>query len=367
VLAAVTFVGGSLLAGALSLTLLLSPNAPAPTTAPQNPAAERDTLLGALTHSLTEGSTGPRAPASAWFLYAADGDLWETDGEQTLQLTDEGDLSQPALDSEVLVYVKRGKNSTDLWLAQPDAPPRSLTRNAAAVVAASHWVAQPALLPGGAGVYVLADQNKAATGVGNLAIWQLDLQGGSPRQLTRPQAYTGGDQDIAVHPAEPSTIAFTRYTYLDSGQLLERVVWLAVSSGQALPLTTGDPPARQASIAPDGTALAFVQTHGRANDLCIGRLETEEQPRLVDVQPVALGTIAQPVWSPDGAQLAYLALTDRRFQLWVRPIARGADGTLVVGAPRQITHGDGLDATSRPVWLTSAMAAAVPRWLHADW
>ncbi|HLH72436.1 MAG TPA: hypothetical protein VKX96_04060, partial [Chloroflexota bacterium] len=124
-------------------------------------------------------------------------------------------------------------------------------------------------------------------------------------------------------------------------------------------------PSRQANFAPDGVSLAFIQSDGRADDLYVGRIDTTGQPRLVNVQQVATGTIAEPVWSPDGMALAYIAVTNRQFQLWVRSIGRTADGTLELGQPHQITHGDGIDATSRPVWLTGALAAEMPSWLKA--
>jgi hypothetical protein len=304
--------------------------------------------------------------AAAWSLvYAAKGDLWETNGAQTNQLTHNGQLSQPSLDGNTLVYVQRAKNGSELWLAQPRAAPRRITHNTSADVAANHWVAQPVLLPGGRAVDVLSDENKDSTGAGDLAIWRLDLPSGVPRQITSPPPYTGGDQDIAVNPRQPNTLVFTRYAYAANGQLVEGLTWLGAGSDEPITLTSPDHPSRQASFTPDGGLLAFVQTDGQANDLYVGRIETAPQPQLINPQQVATGTIAEPVWRPDGAELAYVALTDRRFQIWTRPIVRNPNGTVTSGTPRQITNGDGVDPASRPVWLTSATAADLPSWLSA--
>jgi hypothetical protein len=300
-----------------------------------------------------------------WLLYAAHGDLWETNGAQTIQLTHEGHFSQPDFDGKSLVYVEREKDYSDLWLARANLAPRRVTDDASADAAASHWVAQPTLLPGGRAVDVLSDQNKATTGDGDLAIWQLDLPSGSPRQISHPPAYTGGDQDVAVNPSDPGTIVFTRYLYDENGQLSEGLVWLPADSDQTVALTTPDHPSRQASFAPDGGSLAYVQTNGHADNLYVGRVETTPQPRLVDARQVATGTIAMPVWAPDGGALAYVALTNRRFQLWTCSVTRAADGTASFGAPRQITNGDGVDAASRPVWLSSTTAASLPTWLRS--
>ncbi len=365
----VIYVSGGIFVGLLGLTRLLHVVAATVATTAPDPSAERPASLGTDLHTVVDSfrprPAPPRAAPAAWFLYAAGGDLWETNGVETYQLTDDGQLTQPALADDLLVWVKRARNASDLWAAGPAMLPHPLTHNAAAIVAANHWVAQPTLLPDGSGLYMLADLNKEAAGVGDLAIWQLDLPDGHVRQITHPQPYTGGDQDIAVDPQEPNTLVFTRYRYTDSGDLVEGLARLRVDAQQAVPLTAAEHPARQASVAPDGVTLAFVQTDGREENLYVGRIATTDAPRLTDLQQVATGTIAQPAWSPDGTQLAYLALTDRRFQLWVRSLTEGDDGAFVLGPPRQITRGDGLDATARPVWITNSAAAEVRQWLQA--
>jgi hypothetical protein len=337
-----------------------------PTVEPGRATGDVATVTVEPTDSPLSASSSPTTASSAakWLLFAAKGDLWETNGERTKQLTHNGHLSQPSLVDDALVYVERQKNYSDLWFVQAGAAPRRLTHGASPDVSANHWVAQPVLLPDSRGIDVLSDQNKDTTGVGDLAIWQLDLATESLRQMTHPPPYTGGDQDVAIDPHEPGTIVFTRYIYAANGQLIEQLTWLEAGSDQTVALTTPDHPARQASFAPDGTGLAFVQTDGQVDGLYVGRLETDP-PRLLDVQQVATGTNAQPVWSPDGNALAYVALTNHQFDLWVRSISRGTNGTFTLGAPHQLTKGQEVDPESRPVWLTDAIAADLPHWLPA--
>jgi hypothetical protein len=64
---------------------------------------------------------------------------------------------------------------------------------------------------------------------------------------------------------------------------------------------------------------------------------------------IVTGTMAAaPAWSPDGTSLVYLApeTGDGYFQLWY---LKGA-GTGHPSAPKKVTSGDDLDATSAPVW-----------------
>lgn len=304
---------------------------------------------------------------SPWFLYAANGDLWETDGTTSLQLTHNGHLTQPALSAQALVYVEREKSYSDLWLTGANQPARRLTHDASPIIHHEHWAAEPVFTPGGHHLYLLSDHDKATTGVGDLAVWEMDLLTRSLHQISHPPSYTGGDQDIAVDPRNNQLIIVTRYRYDPGGRLVEQLTALDLPRGRAVPLTNSRYRSRQAAFAPDGIHVAFVQTTGPSEDLYVGRLEQSPgQPHLVNVRRVASGIIAQPVWSPTGAALAYLALVGEQFQLWSLPVQPRAKGSsaLSFGSPRQITHGPSIDATARPVWLTSTQAVAIRNWLN---
>jgi Tol biopolymer transport system component len=310
-------------------------------------------------------AAGAGAAPTWWVLYAAGGDLWEANGkDEPIQLTHDGHLGQPAWGSDALAYVRRDGNASDVWLATAGDGPRAVTRNASPVVAENHWAAQPVVAPDATHLVMLSDRDKASTGVGDLALWDLDLRRMVARQLTHPQEYTGGDQDPALDPLDDRRMIFTRYRY-DQNQLVEELDWLDLAVGQALPLTPPDQPSRQAAFAPDAGSVAFVQTTGGASeDLFVAQLDAGgDRPRLVDPRRVASGVIAQPVWRPDGAALAYLALVERRFQLWTLPVERGPDGDAHFGPPRQFGTVTGLDPASRPVWLTEDQATAVRDWL----
>jgi TolB protein len=66
----------------------------------------------------------------------------------------------------------------------------------------------------------------------------------------------------------------------------------------------------------------------------------------------SLGTARAPAFSPDGKQLAFLAIAPgaNSFDLWVMDLQSGADGALQPGQPRQITQGMALDADSGVAW-----------------
>jgi hypothetical protein len=319
--------------------------------------------------ALLGGSAPLDAPAAQaaggwWLMYASAGDIWETDGSQVLQLTNDGHLSQPALNGGVLVWVHRDANGSDIWAASGSDPPHALTHNVSATISANHWAAQPTVAADGASLFLLSDYNPSTTGVGDLAIWQLDLPQARPRQITKPAEYTGGDQDIALSPSNPHQLVFTRYGYGNDQQQLEQLNWLDLNVGVPVALTPPESPSRQLAFAPDGQHVAFVQSDSGGEHLYAGQLDTSgSQPQLTDVNQVDGGVTAQPTWRADGNAIAYIALINHQFQLWTMNVNVDPDGHIHTDTPHQLGHVNTIDATSRPVWLTDDEAHDVQTWL----
>ena len=350
---------------------LLEPALPAPAETPgvaepvSTPSAARPAAPTPAAAPVVAGSTTQpaRAPTSLTWLYVVDGNLWQTTGSGQVQLTRDGVIGQPVLGDNGLVFVERSRYATDVWLASAEGPPRPITRNTSAAVSQNHWASQPVFVAENQRLYVLGDFNKLSTGPGDLAVWQLGFGQELPVQITRPPAYTGGDQDVTVDPHNPGRIVFTRYAYVGA-QLVEQLQWLDVSTDTLVPLTAPGQPSRQASYSPDATELAFVQRDGGHEDLYVAHLQViAGRAQLDEPRKVVSGVVANPVWSADGNTLAYLALTSNGFQLWSVDIQRDADGGETFGEPRQLTAGASVDATSRPVYLSAQQADAVRQWV----
>jgi Tol biopolymer transport system component len=305
-------------------------------------------------------------PHQPSWLYVIDGNIWVAGGKVPQQLTTDGGVSQPNLGDGGLAFVERNRNASDIWLASSDAPPRAITRFSAPSAALSHWASQPQFVPGRQRLYVVGDLNKASTGPGDLAIWEVSLDKSQPLQITRPPAYSGGDQDVTINPEDPRQIVFTRYAYVGA-QLVEQLQWLDVTTNRLVALTQDDQAARQAGYSPDGSEIAFVQhDSGIQENLYVATLDvTSGRPQLGNPRAVATGMIANPMWSPDGAALAYVALTPHGFQLFSVAVTHDANGDETFGPPKQLTEGPSIDATSRPVFLTLEQADDIRDWLAA--
>jgi Tol biopolymer transport system component len=61
--------------------------------------------------------------------------------------------------------------------------------------------------------------------------------------------------------------------------------------------------------------------------------------------------VSQPVWSPDGKQIAYLSYTNNEFNIWLATVTHNSKSGVytIQGNPVQLTSG-GIDGDSRPFW-----------------
>jgi hypothetical protein len=380
------FVAGGLVSGMLGVSNLAlfadlrdvptqtstRPPEPVPTPIAMRPAfpislldqLPSDPLSGRI--PLTANAVDTPAMGRWSLLYAVDGDLWLAAAGAPVELTHDGHIGQPALGDGALAFVERSRDASDIWLASADEAPRAVTHDVASRVSQNHWATQPAFVPGRPRLYALADFDKASTGVGDLAVWEVSLEPGPPIQITRPTAYTGGDQDVTVDPHDAGRVVFTRYAY-DGTQLVEQLEWLDIATDTLVPLTNTDTPSRQAAYSPDGTELAFVQRGDDMQDaLFVAPVQIDnKRVQLGDPQLVATGGVANPVWTPDGETLAYIGATHDGFQILSVDAQRDADGTESFSEPHQMTSGPSVDATSRPVYLSREQADQVRQWLAA--
>lgn len=188
--------------------------------------------------------------------------------------------------------------------------------------------------------------------------------------------YAGGD----AHPVPVSNggLLFVRYAYAGAN-ITSQLELIRQARGVPVPLTAGADRCDEPSLSPDGRRVAMVCSYGKqATSLEVASFDgTSLGPRQVLVTGVQA---AQPVWSPDGTQLAYLAPVGitGHFQLWsvaapttlptpaptVKPVGRGriaptptpppasaAAPTAAVGPPPvQLTQNLDFDATSPIAW-----------------
>lgn len=287
---------------------------------------------------------------------AQDGNLYRLRGTTLAQVLAHAPgrrWMQPASTADGnLVVVGRGASSSDLVEVDPESGAvRSLTADAArplpdGSLANNHWAFHPRV--GDDGTLWYSDDAPKAGYRADLAIWSRPLgtpAGATGRRWSTPHPYTGGD--VEPIPLRGGGVIFTRYA-VDDQEHIRAQLWLQrapLQQGSAL-TTLGDD-CSMPDLAPDTSMLAMVCTGGDQT----ARVEVAgfDGSRLGAPRVVSGCLCASPTWAPDGSGLVYVApgSSGGGFDLWWIDGAAGGS----VFAPRQVTEGLALDATSRPAWI----------------
>lgn len=278
---------------------------------------------------------------------AQGGGLYQMHGAAFTQIAPPAGWMQPVLspDGGHLVAVRRSGNVSDLYqLGLDGSIQKQLTRNGASIVEVNHWAFYPRFTSDGSQLFFSTDRPKVYDYRVDLAVWEMAAGGGgSSRQWTEPNYYTGGD--VEAVPLASGAILYTKYDIDKSGQSVSQIFLAARPHDHGTALTQALSHCQQPTVSPDGSELAMIcATGARIAQLVVAPFDGHQ---LGPLRVLVDGTLAAgPAWAPDGSGLAYLAPgaadPGGNFQLWWAPLA---------GAARQLTTGADLDALSTPAWL----------------
>lgn len=341
--------------------------------------------------------------------FTLDRNLYVLDGSRQIkQLTHGLDVRDPAVspDGKWIAFIIHhdDKNYSDLAYMPTGGGPVKILRSGAgqyilnppypAPKSTAAWYAQPAWAPDSRHLLFLSDFQKEVWNPG-VDAFLLDLMVFStsiddPTHVTNVAFASygdGGDRDASYRPHR-NEVVFTHFAY-DSSQT-KQVIQIRLTNPDTIathpqegykpgvyefdPSLSLTPPTpnlanMEPAFSPDGNFLAYIRRQDATHmglyimpvpDGLTGDLKPTpdiEQKALVPYQKSSLILtslyVSQPVWSPDGKQVAYLTYNNNAFNIWLANLTVDpkTGAYTMKDTPVQLTDAGGhLNADSRPFW-----------------
>lgn len=362
---------------------------------------------------VTTGSNGQQVSVNqdvfkGRFYLTINHNLFVLNGDNSIkELVATGNVYDPAVspNGKWIAFIARYKQYSDLCVVATTGGKVRVLRSGAGRFYSNgpfihntfKWYAQPAWSADGASLLFLSDLEKEnwyqQTGrdapLLDMQIFSVSFQDPTARPVDVAYATfgDGGDRDVSYRPGHSDQIIYTHYTYDAATQTQQDIqlymenprtisahpgVYYPGSPGggfdPSVAITTPDLENIQPIFSPDGSAIAYIQRNKNQTQMSLQIMSVPPDsitstPNDTKTEALALQAykhssrllsqlyIEQPVWSPDGKQIAYVQYTGGAFDLWIVKISYDAKTGKyrASGSPTQVTSG-GIDGESRPVW-----------------
>ncbi|RIK41309.1 MAG: acylaminoacyl-peptidase [Chloroflexi bacterium] len=287
-------------------------------------------------------------------LFVADGNVMRWDG-RIQRLTEGVHAASPtwAPAGDRFAYVQMHDGWSELVVADRDGNTLvQVTNNEPADVPFSQefafnaaWALDPVWSPAGEQLAFISDLGGYDEFSDPMTIWYSETWEVPPYPLNAALAIAESQEAPTFSP-DGNMVAFVvRIKVSDSIRNTE--IWtLDLNTAESTVLVSGPEAAYDPVWSPDGADVAFIQRSGSANDVWIAPLDGRAPYKLTNI-----GACVSPVWSPDGNFLAFFRLNEGEFEAWYVALTRSPDGTISASEPKKLFEADNIDAPSGMSWI----------------
>ncbi len=306
--------------------------------------------------------------------FVKNNNMWYITGNTTHKVTNTNNVSDIGIskNGKQVTYVSFHTNYSDLRQMNINGTNNTqLTDWQSQYIQNEAWSATPAYEPNGN--YIAYDTNirKLITGIprAGLGVWMFkngttfpsySSQIYNETELTIPTRYTGGDADVTW--PNNNFLLYTYYIYYTGiAQPDSQIMLYDFNTNQSYPVTPVTSEAMEPRLSPNEKYLAFTERKGNnSNYLYVMKfdlnsiLNNTEQSSFSNykntLQLISNGINAQPTWSPNGKNIAFIKLNGNSFDIAAKSI-QNKKGKLKFGNLTYITTNSEIDSTSKMYWL----------------
>lgn len=303
--------------------------------------------------------TKAEVPIDGRLLFVQQGNLYLQQGTTTRQITADGATSNPqwAPDGNCIAYVRRDESYADIYmLGAAGGVPTQVTFNGSQLQPRSQdfvhsvvWAAEPAWTPDGSQLVFLsqiAPPQYQPLLEYPLSIYRYDLDLVGKRQPTNDDLLVQIDNADLQRPsvsADGQTLAFVM---VPRDGTPKQIMVYNIESGDSGPFPGMPANSYDPVWSPDGNWLAFVANVEGRTDLWVA---PSPERGGTPVRLTNGGSARSPAWSPDGTKLAYIELGDTGNNVVVMTL--GGDGeTIAAGNAEPLTRNGLVDAAAGLSW-----------------
>lgn len=275
---------------------------------------------------------------SGRILFVRDGNLWMWQAGNSRQFSQGGTWSQPQFspDGGEVAYVYWSSNFSDLFVMASDGTnSRRLTRGQSASLSDNSWAMRPTWSPDGSRLAFVSDANS-----NHNQVWVMAKDGSGRKQLTSEALGILWADALSWDP-DGARLAVTAAPDMTAQS---HIYLLDVTQGGFKKFSNQLNGAYDPSFSPDGKAIAYIGRPSSQPVLTIQSIDGTHEATY-DKLPF----VRSPVWSPDGASVAFLSVQGGVFEIWILTVTTTPDG-ITLGEPRQLTRDAAIDPMSGLSW-----------------